>query len=88
MTVREIAFTPAALKPHSTFQGTIRHWYVYVNFTNDITPLPKNFATAGLYDGFKPADRRGLSSRPQQLPRVPVREHGKQHDGCARVEIE
>ena len=39
----EMDFIPYTIRllDCNTFQGTIRHWYVYYNFTNDITPLSK-----------------------------------------------
>ena len=55
----------------NTFQGTIRHWYVYYNFTNDITPLSKNSRPPDLVMDFDPPIIEVYHRAPNSCPGCP-----------------
>ena len=68
----------------NTFQGTIRHWYVYYNFTNDITPLSKNSRPPDLVMDFDPPIIEVYHRAPNSCPGCPF---ASVSSSCANVQI-
>ncbi len=55
----------------NTFQGTIRHWYIYYNFTNDITPLSDTSRPPDVVMDFNPPMVEVYHRAPNSCPGCP-----------------
>jgi len=69
----ELDFIPYSIKmlDCDTFEGTIRHWYVYYNFTNDITPLSKTSRPPDVVMDFNPPIVEVYHRAPESCPGCP-----------------
>jgi hypothetical protein len=69
----ELDFIPFNIKmlDCDTFQGTIRRWYVYYNFTNDITPLSKTSRPPDVVRDFNPPIVEVYHRAPDSCPGCP-----------------
>ena len=69
----ELDFIPYTIQmlDCNTFQGTIRHWYVYYNFTNDITPLSKRSRPPDAVMDFDPPIVEVYRRAPDSCPGCP-----------------